>query len=106
MASINEKMERVTMGQPVTCTKCGHVGEAFLPVDKDPEIKAWGEELVALSAAVTLDEVLDELSKPSAIDGCEKGLALARDRIRCMRHPAQGVPDTAAPVPPKPEGGR
>lgn len=64
----------------------------------------WGE--AAPSAAVTLDEVLDELSKPSAIDGCEKGLALARDRIRCMRHPAQGVPDTAAPVPPKPEGGR
>jgi hypothetical protein len=100
--TLNEHMARVPLeNQPVTCTQCGHVGEAFLPVDKSPEIKAWGEELVTLAMAVAMDTVLDELKLPTSIDGCDKGLALARDRLRCLMHPVAGVPGTtfdATPV--------
>jgi hypothetical protein len=98
VATINERLARVPMEHPVTCTECGHVGNAFIPTDKSPEIKAWGEELIALSAAVTLDTVLDELSLPTTIEGCDKGLALARDRIRCIRNPVAGVPSTTSRV--------
>jgi len=107
--TINEQLARVPTEHDVKCTECGHVGKAFLPTNGDfnPEVKAWGDELVALSAAVTLDTVLDELSLPTAIDGCDKGLALARDRVRCLRNPATGVPDTAfAARAPDVKGGR
>jgi len=95
--TINEQLQRVPTEHDVKCIECGHVGKALLPTSGDfnPEVKAWGEELVALSTAVTLDMVLEELMKPSTISGCDKGLALARDRIRCIRNPVAGVPDTA-----------